>query len=115
MRLASACATIVALLFSPIAVSGHACPFMGDMAAAMQSMSDAGGTPMDAGLCERHCNEGKVSLDLAKPALPAQVPVVAALRVDALEPVALRAPAFDSPYAFAGPAPPLIGTTVLRI
>lgn len=106
---------IAALLFAPLAASLHACPGMGDMAAAMQAMAD-GGAPMDVTLCEHHCNDGKVSFDLAQPAPAAAMPVVPALRVAALEPVSVRAPAFDSPYSSAsGPAPPLIGFAVLLI
>jgi hypothetical protein len=78
---------------------------------------EAAQVPMDMALCERHCNDGKVSFQPAgNPPAPLAVAVVPALRVDALQPVVLAPPAFDSPYAsVAGPAPPLIGFTVLRL
>jgi hypothetical protein len=125
IRATAALFAIVAMLFAPLAMALHACASAGDMVAAAEAVAmaaqaaadDSGGAPMDMALCEQHCNDGsKVSFDLAKPPASMAVPVVPALRVDALEPVSLRAPAPDSPFAPAtGPAPPLIRYTVLRI
>ena len=122
IRATAALFAIVAMLFAPLAMALHACPSAGDMVASAQAMAmaaadDPDGAPMDMALCEQHCNDGsKVSFDLAKPPAPMAMPVVPALRVDALQPVALRQPAPDSPFAPAtGPAPPLIRFTVLRI
>ena len=115
-RLAAALVATAAMLFAPLAMALHACT--ANMPAEMHAMAGGdGGAPMDMALCERHCSDGKVSLDTAKPPpSPMGVPVVAALRVDALEPVSLRAPGLDSPFfPAAGPAPPLIRFTVLRI
>jgi hypothetical protein len=121
IRATAALFAIVAMLFAPLAMALHACPSTMDMVASAQAMAmaaaDRDGAPMDMALCEQHCNDaGKVSFDLAKPPAPMALPVVPALRVDALEPVSLRSPAPDSPFAPAtGPAPPLIRFTVLRI
>jgi hypothetical protein len=122
IRATAALFAIAAMLFAPLAMALHACPSALDMAASAQAMAmaaadDPASTPMDMALCEQHCNDGsKVSFDLAKPPAPAAMPVVPALRVDALEPVSLRQPTPDSPFAPAtGPAPPLIRFTVLRI
>jgi hypothetical protein len=119
-RLAAALVALVAIAFAPFAMALNACADSGDMAAPMAGMASLAGDDgpaMDMTLCERHCHDGKVSFQPAGhlPA-PLAVPVPPALRVDAREPPALRAPSFDSPYASAaGPAPPLIGYTVLRI
>lgn len=131
VRLAAAILALAATLFAPLAMALHAC--LGDSAAqaAAEALALAqthamhGGNAMpmdmpvetDMALCVRHCNEGKYSLQaFASPPDAVAMPVVPALRVDALQPAALRAPAFDSPFApAAGPAPPLIGFTVLRI
>ncbi|HSN20213.1 MAG TPA: hypothetical protein VLS49_06030 [Usitatibacter sp.] len=123
-RTVAALVALAAMLFAPLAMAAHACR-AADMVAATVAMAHAGhaamageeAPPMDMTLCERHCNDGKVSFQpVGNPPEAAAVPVVPALRIDALQPVALRAPAFDSPYAAAaGPAPPLIGYTVLRI
>lgn len=120
VRFAAAVLALAAMLFAPLAMALHACADAGDMGspmAAMAAQADTDAPPMDMALCERHCHDGKVSFQpLANPPAALAVPVIAALRVDALEPVSLAAPAFDSPFAVAaGPAPPLIRYTVLRI
>ena len=120
VRLAAAVLALVATLFAPFAMALAACADSGDMGAAMGTMAshdDAGTPPMDMALCERHCHDGKVSFQpLASPPTATAAPVVPALRVDALQPGSLRAPTCDSPFAASGgPAPPLIGYTVLRI
>jgi hypothetical protein len=120
LRLGAALLAIAAMLFAPLAMALQACDTMLDRMTAIEAMAarqaaqEAGAAPMDMALCEHHCAQLKPSFDLAKPQSPIVPPVVPALRVDAPEVVALAAPAFDSPFA-AGPAPPLIGFTVLRI
>jgi hypothetical protein len=123
-RTIAALLALAAMLFAPLAMALHACR-AGDVQAPVQALheglhdaaDEANQAPMDMALCERHCNDGKVSFQPAgNPPAPLAVAVVPALRVDALQPVSLSAPAFDSPYASAaGPAPPLIGFTVLRL
>jgi len=99
-RRAAAVLAILALLFAPFALAMHACPGGGDM----------------DGTCANHCDDGKASLDVAKPPAPHAVAAAPALRIALREPAPLHAPAFDSPFASAaGPAPPLIRYTVLRI
>ena len=124
-RTAAALLAIVAMLFAPVALALHACPSAVDMlleARAEVSMAAAmsdqvAPMTMDATLCEHHCNPNvQSSFDLAPPAVFASPPLLPALRVPALEPLLLRAPAIDSAFATAaGPAPPLIRYTVLRI
>jgi hypothetical protein len=123
-RTLAAVVALAAMLFAPLAMALHACragAAEAQVQAAHEGLHDAADeavpVPMDMALCERHCNDGKVSFQPAgNPPAPLAVAVVPALRVDALQPVALAAPAFDSPYAsVAGPAPPLIGFTVLRL
>jgi hypothetical protein len=91
---------IGALLFAPLSLALHACP---------------GGGDMDA-TCANHCADGKAALDMTKPPAPHAVAPAPALRVALREFPALREPAFDSPFRpAAGPAPPLIHYTILRI
>ncbi len=119
-RLAAAVLALAATFFAPLAMALHACADAGDMSAPMAAMAAEGADgapPMDMTLCERHCHEGKVSFQpLGNPPAAVAMPLAPALRVEALEPVSLRVPAYDSPFApAAGPAPPLIRYTVLRI
>ena len=122
LRSTAALLAIAAMLFAPIAMALHACPSAGDMVAAAEAMAamsspgDDGSAPMDMAPCERHCAQAQASFDLAQPPASVAAPQIAPIRVPALEPVAIGAPAFDSPFAFAaGPAPPLLRYTVLRI
>lgn len=122
LRASAALLAIAAMLFAPIAMALHACPSPGDRVAAaaamaaMSSAGDDGSAPMDMAPCERHCTQASATFDLAQPPATVAAPQVAPIRVPALEPVAIGAPAFDSPFAFAaGPAPPLLRYTVLRI
>jgi hypothetical protein len=107
-------AAIAALLFAQAVVSAYACtgPVADPVAMAQMKAQMVG----DGGLCEKHCTTGTVSFELAKPAgfsMPALVPV--ALRVAVPQPSA-RVMAFQpAPHSVAGPAPPLICFTVLRI
>jgi len=124
-RLAAAILAIVAMFFAPFAMALHACHSaqMEGMAHASMPGGELAGDdavlplPLDQVLCERHCHPAKLSFQPAgNPPSWLQIPFVAPLRVQAPEPVSLAAPAFDSPFApAAGPAPPLIGFTVLRI
>ena len=107
-------AAMAAFLFAQAAVSAFACAgSVADPVAMAQMKAQMEG---DGGLCEKHCTTGTVSFELAKPAaftMPALVPV--ALRVALPQPVT-RVIAFPpAPHSVAGPAPPLIRFTVLRI
>lgn len=98
----------VALLFAQLAVSAYACPMTGTSA----------DTEMNASLCERHCDYGNASLDQAKS--PAGValadPGVMRIPVAALPPQPqVTARTLRATWPAAGPAPPLIRSTVLRI
>lgn len=117
-RLAAAILALAATLFAPFALALHACAMNAPESHSMAAMQGPDQAPAtDMALCERHCNEGKVSLQtLANPPFPIAIAVIPPLRVDALEPLPVGAPAFDSPFAAAaGPAPPLIRYTVLRL
>ena len=99
---------IVALVFAQLAVSAYACPMTG-MAADME---------MNANLCERHCDYGSAALDQAKsPAkLPLAVQGVARVSVVTLPAQPhVTARTVRAAWPAAGPAPPLIRSTVLRI
>lgn len=121
LRSSAAFLAIVAMLFAPLAMALHACPSAGDMVAAAQALAaapaeGAAGAPMDMAACEQHCTQAKATFDLAKPPAAVSAPFVAPLRVPALEPLRVAEPALRSGFAFAaGPAPPRVRTTVLRI
>ncbi|SRR5258706_2413248 len=113
-RALAAIASIAAFLFAQATLSAYACagPIPDPVAMAqMKAQMEAAG-----GLCEQHCTTGTVSFEAAKPAaftMPALAPV--ALRVAMPE---LRAHAIaiqPVAHSLAGPAPPLIRFTVLRI
>jgi len=115
LRMLAAFAACAAFLLAQSAAAAYACAgpvadpvAMAQMKAAMEA---------DGGMCEKHCTTGTVSLDVAKPA-PSAMPVMAAvtLRVIELPPVASRATSLRAEArSLAGPAPPLIRFTVLRI
>lgn len=109
-RLFASMIAVVALLFAQLAVSAYACPMTG--------MADMADTEMNANLCERHCDYGNASLDQAK------APSVQALAADSgvrIAPVRaspqpqVTARTLRAAWPAAGPAPPLIRFTVLRI
>lgn len=113
-RAFAALAAITAFLFSQATMSAYACSGpASDPVAMAQMKADMEG---NGGLCEKHCATGTVSFEAAKPAaftMPAVAPV--ALRV-AVPQSCARAIAFQpAPHSVAGPAPPLIRFTVLRI
>ena len=116
-RAFAALAAIAAFLFAQAATSAYACAAVPDpvsmaqMKAQMKAQMED-----DGGLCEKHCVTGTVSLDIAKPAnatMPALVAVP--VRLIVVAPVALAVPTRAAPRSVAGPAPPLIRFTVLRI
>jgi len=113
-RAFAALAAVAAFLFAQATLSAYACagPVPDPVAMAQMKAQMEG----DGGLCEKHCTTGTVSFEVAKPAslaMPALAPV--ALRV-ALPQSSTRAIAFQpTAHSVAGPAPPLIRFTVLRI
>jgi hypothetical protein len=114
LRACAALFSILAFLFAQAAVSASACagPVMDPVA--MAQMKAAMGD--EATACESHCARPSIAFEAAKP-LPATMPVVVAapLRIIALEPAPRHAVTFHPPVSAAGPAPPLIRFTVLRI
>ena len=106
--------SILAFLFAQATMAAYACagpaPDPVAMAQMKAQMAD------DGGLCEKHCTTGTVSFELAKPA-PSTMPAVAPapLRIVAVAPVVHAVRSRAEPYSVAGPAPPLIRFTVLRI
>jgi len=112
LRLGAAVAAIAAMLLAPLAMAMHACP-MGDMA--VQGASHSGDAPASAGLCERHCEDGKASVETVKP--PPAVPM-AALSSLRIAPLPVRGPASSTwrqDGFLADPSPPFVRFTVLRI
>lgn len=118
LRSCAAFLAIAAMLFAPIAMALHACPSPGDMVAAAQALAadEAAGASMDMAACEQHCTQARASFDLAKPPAPMAAPFVAPVRVPPLAPLRVAEPAFRPGLGFAaGPAPPHLRNTVLRI
>lgn len=113
-RAFAAIAAVLALLFAQAAASAYACAGPVVDPVAMAQMKAAMGD--DGGLCEQHCAGAPVSFEAAKPSL-SSMPAIAAvpLRVAHVEPIACRAPVRAEPLSIAGPAPPHIRFTVLRI
>lgn len=112
-RLLAAVVAIVGLLFAQMAVSAFVCPVIGGNVVVAESPCDEA-MSVNANLCDQHCEYGQASFESAKsPATPAAL-AGAFLRVDVLVPeqMGLRS---ESRISAAGPAPPLIRFTVLRI
>jgi hypothetical protein len=114
-RIVLALLAAAALVFGQAVTAAYACAGpVADPVAMAQMKAQMG---PDAGLCEKHCASGAVSLEAAKPA-GASLPVVAPVALRLVElpriaPVALAVRA--RVRSLAGPAPPLIRFTVLRI
>ena len=113
LRALAALASILAFLFAQGAMAVYACAGPVDPVATAQMKADMGD---DGGMCEKHCTTGHVSFELAKPAASA-MPAIAAvpLRIATVAPVILHVPVRALALSVAGPAPPLIRFTVLRI
>jgi hypothetical protein len=114
-RMLSALAACAAFLLAQAAAAAYACAGpVADPVAMAQMKADM---ESDGGMCEKHCTTGTVSLDVAKPA-PSAMPVITAvaLRVIELPAVVERAaPLRAEARGLAGPEPPLVRFTVLRI
>jgi hypothetical protein len=112
-RALAALATILAFLFAQAAMAAYACSGPVDPVAMAQMKADMGD---DGGLCEKHCTTGTVSFELAKPAASAMPAVTAvAIRIVTVVPMIRAVSSRAEPISVAGPAPPLIRFTVLRI
>lgn len=120
-RSLAALIVLATTLFAPFAAVARVCADSGDMASMAEARAVSGASQGVASstaamtLCERHCHAGKISQQPVS-SVPSALLALAFLRVGAIEAVPLREPRFDSPFAAAaGPSPPLIGYTVLRI
>lgn len=113
-RLFTALITTAALLFAQLAVSAYPCSMAFPDRPVMEGNCDEGG--VNANLCERHCDYGNATFELAKPVHASPAVIVASLRVSPPD-VALAQVRAPSPYVASGPAPPLPLSrfTVLRI
>jgi hypothetical protein len=110
-RLLAAWIALVALVFAQLAVAAYACPRM-NAPEAVASMPDCD-QPMNANLCESHCDYGSVSLD--SPKAKVAPPALLAAPVRIVTPVpALSAPHPSVPARVAT-GPPATRFTVLRI
>jgi len=58
---------ILALLFTQIATAAYACPLLSPQVKAMTTSDCDHESNTDPNLCQRHCDDGKVSVDTAKP------------------------------------------------
>ena len=113
-RAFAALASILAFLFAQATMAAYACagPSMDPVATAQMKAQMEG----DGGLCEKHCATGTVSFELAKPGLvsmPSLVPIPLRVVAPAVAPHAR--PVRAESLSVAGPAPPLIRFTILRI
>ena len=113
-RVAAALFAAIAFVFAQAAVSAFACagPVVDPVAMAQMKAAMAS----EGSLCAQHCEDATISLDTAKPgftAAPSVVPVL--VRISLPQPPSRRALAAAAPLSVAGPAPPLIRFTVLRI
>ena len=116
LRAFAALVTILAFLFAQAATAAFACANPAPDPVAMAQMRAQMEMWGDGGLCEKHCATGTVSLDLAQPAFPTMPDlIVVPLRLIVPAPVATASPVRAAPLSVAGPAPPLIRFTVLRI
>ena len=106
--------SVLAFLFAQAAASASACAGPVPDPVAMAQMKAAMGDA--ATMCEQHCAAPSGSFEAAKPsAAPMPAVVLAPLPLAHVEPVQWRAPVRAQPLSVAGPAPPLIRFTVLRI
>ena len=114
-RIAAALFAAIAFVFAQAAVSAFACagPVVDPVAMAQMKAAMAAS---EGSLCAQHCEDATISLETAKPgftAAPSVVPVL--VRISLPEPPARRVLSAAAPLSVAGPAPPLIRFTVLRI
>ena len=105
---------IATFLFAQGAVSAYACAGpVADPVAMAQMKAHMGD---DGGLCEKHCATGTVSFEVAKPSavsMPAVTPV--AVRIVTVARVVHAISMRPTSLSVAGPAPPLVRFTILRI
>jgi hypothetical protein len=115
-RVLTALLTLVALLFSQLAVAAYSCPMSSAPQAAV-----AGEAPLDQdasdspSLCHGHCKYGSASFESAKFSAWSPQAVDSGLRVPALRVLTLRTQPISRPRALAVSPPPLSRFTVLRI
>ena len=101
--LAALCAAF-ALAYAQLLFSGYSCAMLG--------FGDEMGSPT---MCQLHCDYEEHAVDIAKPVPPPMLAMPNAFRVAVVDPAPLSARQVRSQRAAPGPAPPLIGFTVLRI
>jgi hypothetical protein len=102
---------LVALLFAQLAVAAYACPRF-TAPEAVASMPDCD-LPMNANLCESHCDYGSTSLD--SPKAKVALPALTAISTGILVAVAAPSPPRPAPPARVATGPPVTRFTVLRI
>ena len=113
-RAFAAVASMLAFLFAQAAASAYACAAPVVDPVAMAEMKAVMGS--DAVICEQHCAGPTGSFEAAKPSSTSMPAVVLApLPVAHVEILQWRAPVRAQPLSVAGPAPPLVRFTVLRI
>lgn len=115
IRILTALVAAATLLFAELAVSAYACP-MEAQTRAVAGQADCDEMAVNANLCDRHCEYGSASCEIAKPAPVFAVASHVFLRVAVPDVSAAIVPA-PSPHVAPGPAPPapLDRFTVLRI
>jgi hypothetical protein len=103
---------LFALLFAQLATAAYACPQLVERPAATSSPDCDHDRDVTPNLCERHCADGKVSLDTPK---PMAMPDMAATFVRPVLFVAIADAPRAQPRARIATGPPPTRFTVLRI
>jgi len=102
---------LVALLFAQLAVAAYACPRI-TAPEAVASMPDCD-EPMNANLCESHCDYGSTSLDSPKAKVP--LPALTAFSYHLVVAPAVASTPRTALPARVATGPPVTRFTVLRI
>jgi hypothetical protein len=112
-RSLAAWVALVALLFAQLAVAAYACPRLAaPEAVASMPMPDCD-EPMNANLCESHCDYGSASLDSTKAKVAP--PALTAFSTRIVVAVSITATPRPVPPARVATGPPVSRFTVLRI
>jgi hypothetical protein len=104
--------TLVALVFAQLATAAYACPQLAERPAVANASDCDHGSDANPNLCERHCADGKVSVDTAK---PAPAPVIAATFARPIVFIAVDDAPRVHPRSRIATGPPPTRFTVLRI
>lgn len=111
-RASAAVVAVLALLFAQLATAAYACPQLSNSEAVAQMQDCDHGAASDPSLCERHCNDGKASVETPK---TFSAPDMAATFVRPLLTVVIETIPRAARCAPIATGPPPTRFTVLRI